>query len=272
MRLGLKPASPPAWLYRTILATSDLRSPMKPQPLFTIITSTLNSAPCLERCLQSVHSQSLTNYEHLIADGASTDSTLDIIQSFSSLYSLHLVCSAPDSGLYQAWNRAIDQSRGQWILFLGSDDFLLSATVLESLSTIIASTPGIQDILFIYGDTANAEEPDWGAHQFTLPFQRLRGITQFPTSVFINSKLFHRGYRFDESYRICADHKFFAQHDLFGNSLYVPMPIMHFQKGGISSSSNYERMHYAERRRMLRELNLSRPVFTELYYWLRSLL
>jgi hypothetical protein len=98
----------------------------------------------------------------------------------------------------------------------------------------------------------------------------LRGITEFPTSVFISSRLFVKGQRFDENYRICADHKFFAEHELFRHGTYLPIPMISFQQGGISSNTNFERMHYLERRRMLRELKRSRPWFSEWYYWLRS--
>jgi len=44
----------------------------------------------------------------------------------------------------------------------------------------------------------------------------MRGVTEFPSNVFINAQLIQTGLRFDEGYRICADHKFFAEHDLFG--------------------------------------------------------
>ena len=88
--------------------------------------------------------------------------------------------------------------------------------------------------------------------------------------VFIAARLFHEGHRFDESYRICADHKFFAEHRFFEDAAYIPVPLIAFQAGGISSRRDFGRLHYQERRRMLRELGRSRPLLTEWYYWLRS--
>jgi glycosyltransferase involved in cell wall biosynthesis len=243
--------------------TSDL-------PLFTIVTSTLNSGATLARCLNSVRCQIGVSFEHLIADGASSDDTLEIINRFSQSYPLRLACSAPDVCLYQAWNRALDQARGHWILFLGSDDYLISDDVLCSVAELVRDDPGIQSCQFIYGDTLNAGEPNWHDYKPYGQLRRLRGLTEFPTSVFINAQLFRQGHRFDESYRICSDHKFFAQHDLHGNSIYLPITMIAFQQGGISSNANYELIHYLERRRMLSELNLSRPWFSEWYYWLRS--
>jgi len=245
---------------------------MQASPQFTLITSTLNSGATLERCLRSVAGQTNANFEHLIADGVSSDDTLMIVERFPQLYPLRLACSAPDSGLYQAWNRALDQARGQWILFLGSDDFLLSSDILSSVAESINSNPSLLAKRFLYGDTISADEPpDWKVYRPQTTLNRLRGVTEFPTSVFINAQLFQHGHRFDESYRICADHKFFAEHDLFTHGAYLPIPIISFQQGGISSNSNFERFHYLERRRMLGELSISRPWFTEWYYFLRSL-
>ena len=243
---------------------------MLDSPQFTLITSTLNSGSTLERCLRSVQMQTGVAFEHLIADGASTDDTLVIVERFAQCYPLSLVCSRPDSGLYQAWNRAVERARGQWVLFLGSDDFLLSDDILLRVATALVDDPNLQASRFLYGDTLEAQEPDWATYVPHHWSDRLRGVTEFPTSVFINADLFREGHRFDETYRICADHKFFAQNDLFAHGAYLPIPIISFQIGGISSNHDFRRMHYLERRRMLDELEHSRPWFTEWYYWLRS--
>ena len=245
---------------------------MTVRPQFTIITSTLNSGVTLERCLRSVAGQRNASFEHLIADGASSDDTLAIVERFSQRYPLRLACSAPDTGLYQAWNRGLEQASGQWILFLGSDDFLISNDILSRVAEALQVDTSLRSNRFLYGDTVSSEERlDWASFQPHGWTQWLRGVTEFPTSVFINTQLFQQGHRFDESYRICADHKFFAEHDLFQHGSYLPILMISFQQGGISSNPNFEGVHYLERRRMLADLQRSRPWFSEWYYWLRSL-
>ena len=240
-------------------------------PQFTLITSTLNSASTLERCLRSVEAQTGAAFEHLIADVASSDDTLAIVDSFAQLYPQRLVFSKLDSGLYQAWNRAVEQARGQWILFLGSDDFLISSSTLNSVAEALEANPSIHTSRFLYGETVSpVERSDWKNYKPHGWLHRLRGVTEFPTSVFISACLFQLGHRFDDSYRICADHKFFAEHDLFGNGMYLQIPVISLQQGGISTNPQYQQLHYLERRRLLRELNRSRPWFTEWYYWLRA--
>jgi glycosyltransferase involved in cell wall biosynthesis len=176
---------------------------MQVSPQFTLITSTLNSGATLERCLRSVSGQSNDSFEHLIADGASSDETLAIVDRFSQRYPLRLAYSAQDTGLYQAWNRGLEKARGQWVLFLGSDDFLMSNDILSYVAEALESDSGLQANRFIYGDTVSADDrPDWKFYQPYCWLDRLRGVTEFPTSVFINAQLFQQGYRFDESYRI----------------------------------------------------------------------
>jgi glycosyltransferase involved in cell wall biosynthesis len=244
---------------------------MAANPLFTIITSTLNSGLSLERCLLSVEAQSFPEFEHLIVDGASRDNTLSLVKHYQSRYPLRLVCSQIDTGIYQAWNRGVEQAKGEWILFLGSDDYLNSTDILAQVAAEIHANSALSSLSFLYGDTISADEPsDWATYKPNAFIQWLRGVTEFPTSVFINAELFRQGHRFDESYRICGDDKFFAQHSLHNHSWYLPITVISFHKGGISSNPANSRMHYRERRRMLKELHRSRPLFTEIYYWLRS--
>jgi hypothetical protein len=156
-------------------------------------------------------------------------------------------------------------------VFLGSDDFLISNDILSRVAEAIEADTSLQSSSFLYGDTVSSTEcNDWANPQPNGWTHWLRGVTNFPTSIFINAQLFQQGHRFDESFRICADHKFFAEHDLFKYGHYLPIPMISFQQGGISSNSNFERMHYLERRRMLADLRRSRPWFSEWYYWLRS--
>jgi glycosyltransferase involved in cell wall biosynthesis len=242
------------------------------QPLFTLITSTLNSADTLERCLDSVAAQTFYCFEHLIVDGASHDSTLAIVERYAQQYPLRLAISKPDTGLYQAWNRGIIQARGLWILFLGSDDYLVNSDVLLSVSQVIIKRE-LLDKSFVYGQTLSDHyEHNWSSYSGPGFMDYLRGSTPFPGtgSTFISSRLFSQGARFDDSYQICADHKFFALHSFFLNSAYIPLPVTRFSPGGISSNPRNRRLQYIERRKMLREIGLPRPFYTEWYYWVRS--
>jgi glycosyltransferase involved in cell wall biosynthesis len=91
-------------------------------PLVSVITVCKNSVDTLERCLLSVQQQQYPNIEHIILDGGSTDGSLAILDKHSNKIAFWK--SEPDNGIYDAMNKAIQFAKGDWILFLGADDFL----------------------------------------------------------------------------------------------------------------------------------------------------
>lgn len=112
-------------------------------PFFTIITSTYNAATTLPRLLNSLASQTCRDFNWIVQDGASSDTTMQIVEQYRDCLPEILADSSKDSGIYDAWNKAIDcwqDKIGEWILFLGADDTLLShdtlATVKEKIITL----------------------------------------------------------------------------------------------------------------------------------------
>jgi glycosyltransferase involved in cell wall biosynthesis len=91
-------------------------------PRITIITVVRNGAATLADCIQSVVRQRYPNLEHIIVDGASTDGTQDVIRGFEGRIARWV--SEPDEGIYHAMNKASRMATGDWVLFLGADDWL----------------------------------------------------------------------------------------------------------------------------------------------------
>lgn len=90
----------------------------------SLIIVTYNASPVLQACLDSIYKQSYPNIEIIVIDGASTDGTVEILKNNS--HKIDYWVSEPDSGIYEAMNKGIKVSTGDWLLFLGSDDELLS--------------------------------------------------------------------------------------------------------------------------------------------------
>ncbi len=130
--------------------TSDSNNPFS--PLLSIITVTYNAAGNLNTTLSSIKNQVEvtvgSDFEYLIIDGASTDSTADIVAD-SDIHGLRFV-SEPDNGIYDAMNKAIDIAFGKYLMFLNAGDSLHSPTTLrEILDAILTNDyPGI-----VYGQT-----------------------------------------------------------------------------------------------------------------------
>ncbi|MDO6568449.1 glycosyltransferase family 2 protein [Alteromonas sp. 1_MG-2023] len=97
----------------------------------SIITATYNCADLLKKCLESVAEQSVMEHiEHIIVDGGSTDETLSAICKFPHVKK---VFSAPDRGIYHAFNRGLAMSSGDIVYFLGADDSLYNNDVIENI-------------------------------------------------------------------------------------------------------------------------------------------
>lgn len=104
---------------------------------FSIITITLNSQKFLQQTLQSVQKQSFTNYEHILWDGGSNDQTLQIASTFPHL----IIKQGKDKGIADAMNLAAKHARGDFLLFLHSDDVLCSPFSLQLVANFIDSYP-----------------------------------------------------------------------------------------------------------------------------------
>lgn len=123
---------------------------MSQNPLISIITVTYNCNATLERTLQSIQTQTFTQFEHLIVDGASTDGTAQTAEA----YKLHnpqldiVVRSEPDKGLYDAMNKGIRMARGEYIVFLNAGDKLHSQQALQQVAAKAGEKVGV-----IYGET-----------------------------------------------------------------------------------------------------------------------
>ena len=88
--------------------------------IFSIVIATYNAELFLLRCLRSVFEQTYEHVEIIVIDGGSNDNTVPILQANAD--KIRAWISEPDSGIYEAWNKALVRWRGDWILFLGADD------------------------------------------------------------------------------------------------------------------------------------------------------
>jgi Glycosyltransferases involved in cell wall biogenesis len=92
----------------------------RPDPRFSIITVTYNAEKVIEKTIQSIVGQTYKNYEYIIIDGASKDSTLAIIDKYRD--NVNKLISEPDKGLYDAMNKGIAAASGDYLCFLNAGD------------------------------------------------------------------------------------------------------------------------------------------------------
>lgn len=219
-------------------------------PLFSIITATYNASQHLGRLLASVAAQTGPDWEHLVQDNLSTDQTMQILAEAS--HDRLKVCSEKDSGVYDAWNRAVARASGEWCLFLGADDFLLHGNVLRQVEYFLKKMPG--EILFAYGILAVGKNgkpkafANWSRHGVFSMMQKDMGLP-FP-STFVRTDLLKR-YGFDSSFRIVGDFDLCASHVSLENLARLPVAVSFFETGGLSNDPKYKDILAAERDRVL---------------------
>ncbi len=227
-------------------------SPAVPQ--ISIITATRNAGRYLARCRDSILSQTYANWEWLVQDALSTDATLEILKSVRD--PRLSVVSEPDSGVYDAWNKALARSSGDWLIFLGADDFLFGSDVLALCAEYLRTLP--PQIVFAYGALFFVED----AQKIRLTINRpLDAVYQampfnqglpFPAT-FIRGDA-ARAAGFDASYRIAGDYAFAARLIAPGNVIRLPFYITGMQRGGLSDSPEYAGKCMDERRRVIRDI------------------
>ena len=89
--------------------------------LISIVTVVKNGEHTLEKCIQSVLSQSYKNVEYILINGNSTDKTNQIIEKYK--HKINIILKEDDKGIWDAMNKGIMLSNGDIIGFLNSDDY-----------------------------------------------------------------------------------------------------------------------------------------------------
>lgn len=124
---------------------------------FTIITCTYQAEKEIERTLRSVLEQTYKDIEHLIVDGASTDATQQLAQTYATESQVQnnghqvMVTSEPDKGLYDAMNKGLKHATGDYVLFLNAGDTFPSESTLTQVAACAERASVLPGVL--YGDT-----------------------------------------------------------------------------------------------------------------------
>lgn len=212
----------------------------------SIITINYNNAAGLKNTLDSVASQTCTDFEHIIVDGASTDGSVEIIREYEQFLASNLSplasrlkwISEKDTGIYNAMNKGVRLAQGEYTLMLNSGDYLVDEHVIEKVIPLLDGTDIIQ------GNTIE-EYPDrimrnrgYGKSDIDF-FDVMKGYF-LHQAAFCQRYLFDRYGMFDESYRIIGDTKFFMTCLGRENASfrYIDVDISNYDITGISSETS----------------------------------
>lgn len=208
----------------------------------SIITITYNSTKTIQRALDSVQSQTYKDIEHVIVDGASTDGTRELIETYAKQHKNVRWISEPDKGIYNALNKGIHLATGDVIGFVHSDDILYAPDSIAHIAEVFAQ----QDIEVVYGDLQYVREGKivrrWRSNDFNPSSLKYGWMCPHPT-MYVRKEVYEQVGEYDEWFSISADYDMILRIFKSGfKSQYLPQVIVSMEVGGASNKNTRARL------------------------------
>lgn len=211
---------------------------MSKTPFFTIITASFNSEATIARTIQSVLDLNFIDFEYIIIDGNSSDKTVELIESFVPKFKdkgiTYRFVSEKDKGIYDAWNKGIKMSSGEWISFLGSDDTYFSDALslyhseiqkqpeINYISSQINLTNAKNEVIAIFGKKYNWDNV-------------IRDINIAQVGSFHKRELFDKVGLYSLAYKIVGDLDFYIRCKDVIRPAYFTKVTANMENGGVSN-------------------------------------
>jgi len=226
------------------------------KPLISVITVVYNGEKYIERAIQSVINQTYDNVEYVIIDGGSNDGTLDVIRKYDEVIDYWL--SEPDKGVYDAMSKGLGVVHGDYVLFLGCDDYLFDI-FHEVVGYFNNKTTSY------YGDVILSKNKKSYDGRF-YPLKLF--IKNIPHQAIFYSRYVFQEYRFDTKYITVADYALNLK--IFSNERYglkyIPRTIAHYNNESGISSTLVDHAFSKDKPGIIRDC------YSKLYYWIYMLL
>jgi glycosyltransferase involved in cell wall biosynthesis len=229
--------------------------------LISIIVATYNNQATMQQCIDSIAQQTYPDKELIIIDGGSTDGTVEVLKAND--HNVAYWVSEPDRGIYHAWNKALLHTGGDWICFLGADDFFWDKHVLTRISERLKTlSPSIR---VVYGQNMLVSKEGESLYLVGEPWEKLKRIFKARmcishTGMMHRRSLFERHGKFDESFRITGDYEMLLRELKDANAEFVPQLIVAgVRQGGVSSKPESSLLLLHEARRAQRMHGMRYP-------------
>lgn len=189
--------------------------------MISIITINLNNKDGLKETIDSVINQTYSDIEYIIIDGGSTDGSVEVIKEYED--KIYYWVSEVDKGIYNAMNKGIRASRGDYLLFLNSGDHLIENKVLENVFPYLDGTDFIYGNEWKINDRNKGNRPYEALYPNKLDESFFRRTSLPHQSTFIKKDLLEEGY--SEDYKIISDWLLFRESWKKGKT-YKHMPFI----------------------------------------------
>lgn len=204
----------------------------------SIITVVWNNAETIKDAIDSVLGQTYKNIEYIIVDGASTDGTVEIVQSYGDKITKFV--SEKDKGLYDAMNKGLRLATGHVIGILNSDDFYINSDVIQKIVKEFEDKKVdsvYADLVFVKSDNLDKivryfDSSHWSPDKFAYGW-----MPAHPT-FFVKREIYDKYGVFRTDLKVAADFDLMARF-LFKYKIsynYMQEVIVKMRTGGASTS------------------------------------
>jgi len=240
----------------------------------SIITVVLNNKETIQDAVNSVLNQTYKNIEYIIIDGASTDGTIEIIQSYGDKISKFI--SEPDGGLYDAMNKGIELSNGDIVGMLNSDDFYIDEFVIENVIKEFEA----KDVDSVYADLVYVNPGNLDKvvrfydSSYFSPENFAYGWMPAHPTFFVKKEIYERYGVFRTDLKIGADFDILVRFLYIYNISfsYMREVLVKMRTGGVSTSFNSIWINNIEQLRVCRDHNIDTNIFKILSKYPRKML
>ncbi len=223
-------------------------------PDFTIITVSYNSEKTIERTIKSVLKQSYKNFEYIVVDGASTDQTNNIIESYKKPFNGNLThVTESDSGIYDAMNKGIALAKGKIIGLLNSDDYYFNNTLAIVYDAYINSN--LKSVItgeLIFKTKDGEQLLKTSEKRFIKKTKHYKNGVRHPAT-FVPKIIYEKVGLFNLDYKIAADAELmFRIYKAHYDFKFINQPLLVMSDGGISNSKGITGQILSEKRHLLK--------------------
>lgn len=198
--------------------------------MLSIVIPVYNSGKTLERTLKSAIQEKTPDIELIVADGASTDDTPNILEKYRQY--IDVLISEKDRGYADALNKGFNKASGEYLMMLAADDVLVPHAIEKALATIK------EDTEVWCGSVINSETYGYRIKHSDPDLEGLRlGCTVRILATFLKKTAFEKYGPFDIEYKCATDRELLLRYYLKGAKFqFEKIPIVVFSSGGMSTA------------------------------------